>query len=985
LIPVLVAVGIWSLATLRFQTELLPLFPQKLPSVRMLEKAQAHFVSESEVLAVAQPGTNPGWSELGKLATQLQGQPGIGSAQVGLGSSGSPAQWLAGMVAALPPARFAEFYRALAPASVAARLQQTLGDMSGAMDETEMGRLRFDPLRLNELIFAGADPLTATLNLPPVLSIDSSRPLKTFADDQRFVAQVESALAAAQRRVALSPRPRFLLTGQPAITADISIHMRRDIVVMLVFTIALTSLAFWLTYRSLMPLLWIIVAQVMAVLCAVVAARLIFTEINVLSIGFSSILLGVGMDYCILVYHFFAQPGDVDEHEWRELRHAIWLSSATTAATFGLLYFSSFPGLRQLAVLVGIGLLATAFFATTFLADLLRRRRPAAPRWLGPASDRCARFMSRHRLAFRLAAAAVVAATLLLWPQLKKFPFYDPGLAQLEPTNLESYRAQQILQDATAAMPQPVSTPDATEANRRAWAPIDPARVRDQFRQAGFDPTWAGLTVGLIDALNRWHAGTLDLTGPAQADAAWVELRADLNRTAVHDFKRLSIFMFLVVVLLCALAHRSVRLVGLNLVALGMSMVLLALGLYASQTSMTILSLLCLPLMIGLVIDYSLHILLALEHAHGNLIEAFRHLAVPVLLTGTASIIGFTAPMLSSQPALQNFGNVMDLGTIAAVASGLILLPALYGGLRHVHAAPDRIDTPHSGRLYRAGIFSLGEAAARALPLRVTRTVAGGVGHAYAWTHPRRVRVVRANLRLLDASLDAKTARRVYAEFGQTLADYFYLGTRPIAEAARLVSTSSGHEYFDEARRAGRGAIVVTAHFGLFELGALLLAQAGCRTTVLTFPEPSPALSAWRAAFRRRWQAETIEVGADSFAFLEIADRLRRGEMIATLIDRPHPGGDVAVMLPNGPARFSAGILLLAAHCGCPVIPAMIARKADGSYHSQVGPPFHVRARATRADTLQFYTQQIADIFLPSLCAHPEQWYQFVPLSPSRS
>jgi predicted RND superfamily exporter protein len=687
LIPVLIVVSVWSLWTLRFQTELLPLFPQNLASVQTLKRAQAHFASESEVLAVAQPGTNPGWAGLGKLAEQLSGQPGIRSAQVGLGANGSPAQWLAVTIAALPPEKFAELQKDLTPEMVKTRLQETLNDMAGALDETEMARLHFDPLRLTDVIFtrSGTNPLAATLDVPPVLSIDATRPLRTFEDDQLFVDQIRKALDSTSRRLALSPTPHFLLTGEPAFTAEISSHMRRDIFIMLIFTIALTSLAFWTVYRSLMPLLWIIVAQILAVLCAVVAARLIFGQINVLSIGFSSILLGVGMDYCILVYHFFAQPGDFDGHEWKELRHAIWLSSATTAATFGVLYFSSFPGLRQLAVLVGVGLLATAYFATTFLAGLLLQRRPKAPRWLGPASDRCARFMSRHRLGFRIAAVLVVVGALALSPQLAKFAFYDPGLDQLQATDLEPYRAETLLETAATQLPQPAFSTAATEANRQAWRPPEAAELAREFAQAGFDSSWSTSTLELIDVLNRWHAGRLDLTGPTQANAAWVQLRNDLNRTAVQDFRRLSIFMLLIVVALCALAHRSWRLVGLNLVALAMALLLLALGLYASQTSMTILSLLCLPLMIGLVIDYSLHILLALEHAHGNLVEAFRHLAVPVVLTGTASIIGFTAPMLSSQPALQNFGNVMDLGTIAAVMSGLILLPVLYGRLKHVH------------------------------------------------------------------------------------------------------------------------------------------------------------------------------------------------------------------------------------------------------------------------------------------------------------
>ena len=984
LIPAVIGLGVWSLATLRVQTELLPLFPQKLASVEMLEKAQAHLLSEREILAVAEPGTNPGWAILGKLAGAMRGRPGIGSAEVGMGSSGSPTEWLAGLASALPQNRFADFQKALSSQAVPGRLQQTLGEMSGAVDEMETGRLHFDPLRLDEIIFSGADadPFAASMTVPPILTVASDRRLKTFADDQLFTANVRRALAFAEQKLALSPGPRFLLTGQPAITADISSHMRRDIIVMLVFTITLTSLAFWLTYRSLMPLLWIVVAQIMAVLCAVVAARLIFAEINVLSIGFSSILLGVGMDYCILVYHFFAQPGEIDDGAWKELRRAIWLSSVTTAATFGVLYFSSFPGLRQLAVLVGVGLLATAFFATTFLADLLRRRRPCAPRWLERASERSARFMSRHRFAFRIAGVSMVIVALVLLPRLAKFPFYDPSVEQLEPTNLESYHAQKILQDATAQMPHPAHDETTIAANRSAWVPIDSARLREEFQAAGLEASWSGSTLALADDLNRWHAGTLDLSGSSGADAAWIQLRGDLNRSAVGDFRRLSIFMFLVVVILCAAAHRSVRMVGLNLAALGMSLLLLALGLYASQTSMTILSLLCIPLMIGLVIDYSLHILLALEHAHGNLVEAARHLAVPVLLTGTAAIIGFTAPMFSSQPALQNFGNVMDLGTVAAVASGLILLPALYGRLHHGGGPEENI--PHQSRgLYTAPVFGLATALARLLPLRITRGVAGAFGLFYAWSHPARVRVVHLNLRLLDGKATAKTARRVYSEFGRTLADYFHIGTRPVAEAVRIISQITGDEHLQAAHRQGKGAIIVTAHLGLFELGGLLMAHSGFPSAALTFPEPSVALTEWRAAFRKRWGTDTIEIGSDNFAFLQIAQRLRAGHFVATLIDRPHPHENIPVQLPHGRTSFSTGILLLAAHCGCPVIPATMAREADGRYRAQVFAPIFIEQRASRAETLDFYSQQIADILLPVLCAHSEQWYQFVPLSAS--
>jgi lauroyl/myristoyl acyltransferase len=280
-------------------------------------------------------------------------------------------------------------------------------------------------------------------------------------------------------------------------------------------------------------------------------------------------------------------------------------------------------------------------------------------------------------------------------------------------------------------------------------------------------------------------------------------------------------------------------------------------------------------------------------------------------------------------------------------------------------------------------MFDLGAWLARCLPLGVIRALAAWAGWLYALTHPERVAVIWRNLQLLDPSLTQKSARRVYGEFGKTLADYFYIGTRPPEQAVRIIAQIDGAEHVRKVHELGKGALVVTAHFGLFELGGLFLAQQGFSSVVLTYPEPSRALGEWRAAFRRRWNIDTLEIGADSFAFLQIAGQLRRGQFVAALIDRPHPTDNTRVSLPNGTALFSAGILLLAAHGSVPVIPATMVRRADGAYHAQIFPPLFIEPRGSREETLQFYSQQIADTLLPVLCDNPEQWYQFVPLSNS--
>jgi len=295
--------------------------------------------------------------------------------------------------------------------------------------------------------------------------------------------------------------------------------------------------------------------------------------------------------------------------------------------------------------------------------------------------------------------------------------------------------------------------------------------------------------------------------------------------------------------------------------------------------------------------------------------------------------------------------------------------------------SPKGLTSHHSAGLYRASMFDLGAWLARWLPLGFMRALAGFAGTLYAVTHPERVSVVRDNLRLLSAALDEKLAQRVYSEFGKTLADYFHIGTRTPESALQIISQKDGHEHLTNVHCQGKGALIVTCHFGLFELGGLLMAQSDIPSAVLTLPEPSSALTEWRTGFRHGWNVDTIEVGTDGFAFLKIAERLRQGTFVATLIDRPHPSENTPVSFPNGTTLFSSGILLLAAHCQVPVIPAMMARLRDGTYHSYIFPPIDIQPRESRAETLRFYSQQIADIFLPVLTAYPEQWYQFVPLT----
>ncbi len=1077
LVGAILAAGTWAARTIHFQSELLPIFPQNLPSVQGLQLFQEKFGSAQEVIVVMESQTImnangaavstieiPGSEKLESLTTKLQTLPDVESVTImGKSDPQRMSRAVAWTIANLPPEQFAQFQNLFTPGELKSRLQKTRNRLSGVMDPEAMALIRLDPFRLTEWLekqggihLPLTNPSPTQSEGPTVIAIQvrARQPLQTFESCQAFVGEIRDTVRNDYGSAKLYPPDaqvwlrKFFLTGRPAIVAETATQMRHDMLLMAGVAAVLISLAFWLCYRSLVPLLLILFLQGLSFLCGLIAARILFGGLNVIGMGFSAILLGVSMDYCILVYHYFATAEG--PHAWPTLKRGIWLSAITTAGAFGILYFSSFPGFKQLAVLIGVGLLTTAYFATTLLPLLLDRFKPVAPPWLNKVSDAFAAALEQRRKLVRWSVAIGIAIFVIAVPFIWNYPFYNSDLKSLRHSNSEAYRGMELLgnlggmtrtfpvivhgktladlHEQTAHLGKALSLDLSSsllwiprgsymDANRTKWNDGRGRMVKDVIAQSDFDPTWGESTRMLLGVLDGWKDGKenfkeirsmtsnvmswsdgepmalvrVPLPSPVKPDesvqlwhrieasgtrcqpADWALLGSDLNQTARGDFQRLSVWMLLIVFSLCWVAHRAMRLVMLNAVALILSLLLLLALLVATGTSMTIMSLLAVPLLIGLVIDYSLHLILALEESRGNLKETFRHLATPVFLTGIASVIGFGSPLASQQPSLQNFGFVMDLGIISAVATGLILIPALY-----FHPA----SRPHySQTLYRAGWFGIASWFASWVPRPCFRAFGKSCGWLYACSHPGSVRIVQRNLALLRKDpIPSALARAVFVNFGATLADYFRLGVCPHDEVMRMIGENHGAENFKKVYEEGRGCLLVTGHMSLFELGGFFMKDQGCPITVLTLPEPSGALTRWRADYRARWGVDTLEVGTDSFALLEVVKHLQSGKFVAVLVDRPYQGQHIAVDFPGGKAPFSSGILMLALLAQCPVIPVTVVCSHSGKYHLEAHPPIYLEKRGSREETVEHYMRQIAHTLEPTLCKHPDQWYQFVAL-----
>jgi predicted RND superfamily exporter protein len=877
--------GIYSLFHLPLQTDLFSLFPQKLEALQKLKFLQKKNVSTQDLFVVIPEKGSWTDSEIESIKKAFRkALPSLSTIQEMQGVSIHPSEMarpIAVALASLPPEEFQRFADQFEKTALEKRIQNSHLHWQGVIDEESLFFHTFDPLGL--LMDSGLAPTLQKLQSTPSsrwIRLHSTTTLDSFETSQALEKALRKTISAALLELSLPEATHPVwLTGDAIFTSQISSSMQRDITIMLLFTVILVVALFATIYRSLMPLIWIFAVQSLVILAAVIIARHFLGGLNVITIGFASILIGVSLDYCILVYHHFASGGNDEDESWKVLSKGIWFSAFSTGGAFGVLYFSSFPGLQQMAVLVATGLIASAGFSTTLLSAALKRWRPRGCQHLDSYPHQWGEWLQKYHRSVLLLLLLTLGFTgyFIISPRLSKL--YDDDVSKLQPNTLEAYQAHAQLKAWGSKFSSSV---EPIEANRELWKK-DRLSLLNQLWDVKSPSLGHTLTLELTSLLDQWSQHQIDLYGGSPGDREWKTLRQELDHTAVRDFKKLSLVMLLLMGLLTWSAHRSIRLSLLNLSALAVGLLLFAGLLALLEIPLTLVSLICVPLLIGLMIDYTMHFLLGFEHEEGDLPRTFHHLLIPIGTTGLTSIIGFTAPALSTQPALLNFGWVMDLGVVSAMIAVLLFLPAAAAFFRRKNQAH------YSQSLYSARLFEWASLLARWLPRSLLRSLARFGTYLYIFFHPSRRRVVESNLDLLGNSpFEKPSAWKVYANFASMLVDYFYFGIRTPQDHLSIVRNRVGYEHLQKVKAEGKGAFLLTSHLSFFELGGMLLTAMDFKSTALSMPEPTSELTQWRTDFRRRWGIDTIEVGTSPFSTFSILEALRRNEIVIALIDRPN-------------------------------------------------------------------------------------------------
>lgn len=213
------------------------------------------------------------------------------------------------------------------------------------------------------------------------------------------------------------------------------------------------------------------------------------------------------------------------------------------------------------------------------------------------------------------------------------------------------------------------------------------------------------------------------------------------------------------------------------------------------------------------------------------------------------------------------------------------------------------------------------------------------------------------------------TARTTFQFFGKYLVDYFRFSRLSEEDIKRLVVIEHP-EYIEQARQAGKGVILVTAHLGNWELGGAVLAGLGYSLNVVAMNQPSAKLNDFFQKHRRR---RGMTVVAHGHAVKKLLGALKRKEFIALLADRDYSRRNDFASLCGASACLPRGAVWLAEKTGAGILPGFMLRREDDTFLLRLYPPILSGGGVTQ-DTLQ---RRICEVLEDAIGAFPHQWFMF--------
>ncbi len=261
----------------------------------------------------------------------------------------------------------------------------------------------------------------------------------------------------------------------------------------------------------------------------------------------------------------------------------------------------------------------------------------------------------------------------------------------------------------------------------------------------------------------------------------------------------------------------------------------------------------------------------------------------------------------------------------------------------------------------------------RALPFAAARPLGAALGTAARRLDFKHPRIAASNLaRALPELAPAerkRLVRRCYRHVGGAVCDAFSLARFDAVEICRRL-TLEGWELFEKAERPGRGVLVMSAHFGSWEVLGPVLSLYRAPSHFVIRPTHNPLVERDMRALRERFGSRTIPKRGAARGMMKA---VTAGGTVAILIDqRVHPNEGVAVPFFGDGSHSTPLLAQLSLRTGAPVVPTFVYPEPGGRFRVVVREP--IAASGEGEEGVRALTARYMKAIEDEIRGRPEMW-----------
>ncbi len=465
---------ILGLMRLRFDVDVLNLLPKDSSVVRGLKIYQQSF-SNARQLFITVSATNSETTEkvARNITEALRKRPDLVSSAIWqppwLESPVQASELLAHLWLNQPPADVRALTNRLHGENLANTLREAIDRATTSLSPNDIALGGHDPFGFTRLpesasggvasfgngndLFASAD---GTFR---IIFVDSAKELSNYRECGEWLEKINE-IVTGDREVNQSSTIGY--TGHPAFLSEISKGMEHDMKESVVLTSVIIAILFWISHRRWLPMLWLIFLLTLILLCTIALGGLIFGTLNVVSLGFAGILLGLAVDYGVVHYQeAMAKPTATIPEIRRAIRPSITWAAITTTSAFLVLNLGGLPGLGELGTTVAIGIgLSALVMLFVFLPPLFRDRLKKREEQMASGKVVEEEHFSPNPLSTRTRAFAFGTTVVLLLVSggilSRGLPSFDHSPDALRPRNSAAYATLEKMKEALGKSDDPL-------------------------------------------------------------------------------------------------------------------------------------------------------------------------------------------------------------------------------------------------------------------------------------------------------------------------------------------------------------------------------------------------------------------------------------------------------------------------------------------------------------------------------------------------